>query len=180
MTISRHLKKCSSLKVTSTSSPSPQESRTGLALWWQNRTQSVCLFVQTAEMVAMTHVEFDGQRPVELEIPSCTFVLLEIPMCQEIPSRYQAAPQGPRIPPKPSKYPSECHNGIQAKSGTIDKPTIKDVKTNYLYTITMLSSLQFTTMWHLNISLSKSTWFNNQHDHRHHYITERCRWTPLH
>ena len=155
MTISRHLEKCSSLKVTSTSSPSPQESRTGLALWWQNRTQnrtsspssldsrtglapcwqnrtqSVCLFVQTAEMVVMTHVEFDGQRPVELEIPSCTFVLLEIPMCQEIPSRYQAAPQGPRIPPKPSKYPSECHNGIQAKSGTIDKPTIKDVKTNY-------------------------------------------------
>ena len=27
-------------------------------------------------MVVMTHVEFDGQRPVELEIPSCTFVLL--------------------------------------------------------------------------------------------------------
>ena len=78
----------------------------------KSHPESVCLFVQTAEMVVMTHVEFDGQRPVELEIPSCTFVLLEIPMCKEIPSRYQAAPQGPRIPPKPSKYPSECHNGI--------------------------------------------------------------------
>ena len=48
----------------------------------KSHPESVCLFVQTAEMVVMTHVEFDGQRPVELEIPSCTFVLLlEIPMC---------------------------------------------------------------------------------------------------